>query len=160
MKNILLPTNLSVASLYPIHEICKRANGELCNIYLVHTLQTPTGIIELLNVRDREPYKKLPANFTEAIEMLKKKYAGVINKLSFDFLYYNSRHYLINYIHARDIQSVYILADYNYQGGTKKSVDCVKVLHKCGVPVTAVNKAAREEVGTYTTILYKEKMSA
>jgi len=155
MKNILLPTNLTITSLYPIHEICKNAGGEQCNIYLIHTLDTPTGIMDLLFLKDRKPYKMLSPSFLEALEMLRKKYAAVVKILSFEFLYSNSRAYLRNYMQGRNIQSIYMLEDYDYRGGLEQSVNCIPVLHKCKVPVIYIERVFNSEVGTLTPLLYK-----
>lgn len=159
MKNILLPTDLSIASLYPIHEICKNAGKEQCNIYLVHTLNTPTGI-DLIFLKERKAYKEIPAAFGEALEMLRKKYVTVINILSFEFLYLHSKAYMCNYMEGRNIEAVYMLEDHDYRGALKQSVNAIPTLHKCHVPVIQVRKTNRAEVGTYTTLLYKEKMPA
>ncbi len=159
-KNILLPTDLTITSLYPVHEICKNAGGETRNIYLVHTLDTPTGIMDLLFLQERKPYKMLSPSFLEALEMLRRKYASTIQLLSFEFLYGHSRAYLRHYMEGRNIGSVYMLKGYEYKSTLDQSVDCISTLQKCKLPVVHVERAARPEVGTLTTLLYKEKMLA
>jgi len=159
MKNILLPTDLTIASLYPIHEICKNAGKEQCNIYLIHTLDTPTGI-DLMFLKERKPYKELSPSFQEALEMLRQKYATVINLLSFEFLYLHSRSYITNYLQGRKIEAIYMLEDHDYHGGLKQSVNAIPTLRKCNIPVIHIRKTNRVEVGTYTTLFYKEKMPA
>ena len=152
-RSILLPTDLSISSLYPIHEICKNANGQHCNIYVVHALNTPTGIMDLLFLKERKPYKMLSSSFLEGLEMLRKKYASAIHLLSFEFLYSNSRSYLRSYMDARGIGSIYILKDYQYFPGLEQSVNCIPALHKCRKPITYVERAFHPEVGTLTTLL-------
>jgi len=158
--SILLPTDLSISSLYPIHEICKNAGGGRCNIYVVHALNTPAGIVDLLFLKERKPYKMLSSSFLEGLEMLRKKYASTIHLLSFEFLYSSSRAYLRSYMDARSIQSIYMLKNYQYLPGLGQSVDCIPALLKCRKPVTYVERAFHSEVGTLTTLLYKEKMLA
>lgn len=160
MKNILLPTDLTISSLYPIHAICKNAGGEQCKIYLIHTLHAPTSIVDLLFLQERKPYKLLSPSFLEAIELLRKKYSSVIHLLSFEFLYSNSRAYLRHYMQRRDIQSIYMLENYDYKPGLKQSVTCISTLHKCKVPIVYIEKAYTGEIGTLTTLLYREKMPA
>ena len=159
-RSILLPTDLSISSLYPIHEICKNADGQRCNIYVVHTLNTPAGIMDLLFLKERKPYKMLSSAFLEGLEMLRKKYASTINLLSFEFLYSNSRAYLRSYMDARGIGSIYMLKNYQYLPGLEQSVDCIRALHKCRKPIVYVERTFHAEVGTLTTLLYKEKMLA
>jgi len=96
----------------------------------------------------------------EALELLRKKYSGVINILSFEFLWGNSRPYLDLYIKSRDIQYVYLLKDHVYDGGLPQSVNCVPALQKCQVPLIYITKTNPVEFGTLTTLLYKEKMPA
>jgi len=152
-RSILLPTDLSISSLYPIHEICKNADGQRCNIYVVHALNTPTGIIDLLFLKERKPYKMLSASFLEGLEMLRKKYASTIHLLSFEFLYNSSRAYLRSYMDARGIRSIYMLRNYQYLSGLAQSVDCIAALQRCKKPVTYVERASPAEVGTLTTLL-------
>lgn len=159
MKNILLPTDLSVASLYPIHEICKSTGNGQCNIYLIHTLETPTGL-DLIFLKEKKLYKEISPAFREAIEMLREKYAAVINRLSFEFVFLHSKAYLRNYMEGRNIDAIYMLEEHDYNSGLKQSANVIPTLHKCNVPVIQVRKTNRAEVGTYTTLFYKEKMPA
>jgi len=152
-RSVLLPTDLSISSLYPIHEICKNADGQRCNIYVVHTLNTPAGIMDLLFLKERKPYKMLSSSFLEGLEMLRKKYASTIHLLSFEFLYSSSRAYLRSYMDARAIGSIYMLKDYQYLPGLKQSVDCIPPLLKCRRPITYVERSFHTEVGTLTTLL-------
>lgn len=157
MKNVLLPTDLTVQSLYPVHEICSKAGDEKCNIYIIHTLNMPDGIMDLLFLQERKPYKMLSPQFLEAIELLRRKYSAVINILSFEFLWSHSRAYLRHYMRGRDIGAIYLNKDHAYRHGLPQSVNCLPVLHKCRIPVVYVQKAEREEYGTFTTLLYREK---
>jgi len=157
MKNVLLPTDLSLASLYPIHAICKKAEGEKVNIYVIHTLDMPTGIMDLLFLQERKPYKMLPAGFLEAVEMMRKKYSSVINLLSFEFLWSNSRSVLRSYCQARDIQAIYMLKDHAYKGHLPQSVNSIPVLHKCKIPVVYASRVNKDEYGTLTALLYREE---
>ena len=160
MKNILLPTDLTLASLYPVHEMCQRAAGHQCNIRIIHTLTTPTGIADLLFLQQRKPYDKVSPHFMEALELLRKKYASVINILSFEFLWGSSLPYLNFYMDSRDIHYVYLLKDHTYEKGLPQSIDCLPALRKGKVPLIYVDKASPREFGTLTTLLYKEKMPA
>ncbi|MHA4810135.1 hypothetical protein ACX0G9_18625 [Flavitalea flava] len=159
MKSVLLPTDLTLQSLYPIHEICQQAVGQKCNIYIIHTLYMPSGIMDLLFLQDKKPYDKLEPQFSEALEMLRKKYAPVINILSFEFVWGNSRGYLRNYMTARNIQAIYLLKDYDYKQKLQQSVKCIPALVNCKLPLVYVHKTNREEYGTLTTLLYREDKS-
>ncbi|MBS1603317.1 MAG: hypothetical protein JST42_11660 [Bacteroidetes bacterium] len=160
MKNILLPTDLTLASLYPIHEICGKHAGDPCNIYVVHALHMPTGIADLLFIQQRKPYDMVPEQFTEALEMLRRKYTPALQLLSFEFLWSNTRLYLRHYIASRSIGSIYLLEDHPYRHRLPQSTPLLPVLHKCNTPVIQVEKPPMPEHGTLTTLLYKTKMPA
>ncbi|HTI93871.1 MAG TPA: hypothetical protein VL727_24930 [Puia sp.] len=160
MQNILLPTDLSLTSLYPVHEICKNATGHPCNIHIIHTLNMPTGIGDLLFLQQRKPFNKVPPQFTEGLDLLRKKYPAAINRLSFDFLWSNSRIYLNNYMESRSIQLIYMLSDYDYGQALPQSASCIKTLPKTRVPVIHIERDYPGEFGTLTTLLYKEKIHA
>ncbi len=158
MQNSLLPTDLSLTSLYPIHEICKNAAGHPVNIHLIHTLNMPTGIGDLLF--QRKPFDKVPADFMEALDLLRKKYQSAINILSFDFLWSNSHIYLRHYMESRSIRLIYILSDYGYEKALPQSAGCIAPLQKTRIPVITVDRVYPGEFGTLTTLLYKEKVHA
>lgn len=156
MKNVIIPTDLTLESLYPIHEICKNAGTGECNIYIIHTVAMPTGIMDLLFMQENKLYSLIQPQFTEALEMLRKKYSSVINTLAFEFVWSNSKGFLKNYMHARDVQSVYLLKKYDYNGGLPQSVRCISTLQACRVPVVFVQKTHKPEHGLLTTLLYRE----
>jgi len=160
MANVLLPTDLSISSLYPIHEICRQAGNEPCNIHVIHTLSMPTGIMDLLFLQEKRPYKMLPASFLEAMDLLRTKYSAVIGKLSFEFLWGHSRGFLRNYMEARSIETIYMLKEREYKPALPESVDCRTTLHQCQLPVVYVQKKEKEEYGTLTTLLYRERKTS
>lgn len=160
MKNILLPTDLTISSLYPIHEICRSNEAEKYIIRLIHTLDMPTGIADLLFLQQRKPYDKVPLKFSEALEMLRKKYAGVLHSLNFEFLFGISRTYLDFYMESRKIDAIHLLKDHPYENTLPQSVSCISTLLKSKIPVVYTKKNMHAEFGTLTTLLYKEKMPA
>ncbi|MBS1659490.1 MAG: hypothetical protein JST68_00420 [Bacteroidetes bacterium] len=160
MKNILMPTDLTLTSLYPIHEICRNHANTPCNIYLLHSLHMPTGIADLLFHQQRKPYNQLTPAFTEGIEMLRKKYASNLRLLSFEFCWSNTRSYLQHYMESREINSIYMLEDHPYKERLPQSTPLLPALHKCKVPITYVEKPTSIEFGTLTTLLYKERVPA
>ena len=160
MQNILLPTDLTIASLYPVHEICRRAkaaNQGRINVYIIHTLEMPVGVMDLLFPSDRKPYNKLSPGFREGLEMLREKYADVLNKLCFEFVLGHYVPLLRNYCQHRNIESIYILEDYKYEGGIEQTVNCVPVLEKCRIPLEYVAKGSVGQHRVLTTLLYTNK---
>jgi hypothetical protein len=157
MKNVLIPTDLSVASLYPIHEICQRAGNEKINIYVIHTLEMPSGIVDLLFSSEKKPYKLISPKFLEALEMLREKYTSTIALLSFEFIYGNSTPLLRNYMHHRNVESIWMLNDFPYSGGLPQSASCISTLTRCKLPLEYVPQGSVGEHRILTTLLYNTK---
>jgi len=158
MRNILLPTDLSLPSLYPIHEIGRTSAGHKCHVYVIHTLAMPSGIGDLLFLK--KPYPGIPASFTGALDILRQRYKGVIEAIHFDFVYSNSRNYLQQYMDAREIHSVYMLKDHEYDLPLLQSTDCRAALVHCDVPIVRTVAGDDMAFGTLTTLLYNEKKHA
>lgn len=137
MKTILLPTDLSIQSLYPVHDIVKEANGESLEIIVVHFLSLSTSISDLLTTRD--PYSEIPGHFTEAYQSLRNKYQDVIGKLTFKFVYCNTTRYLNNFIEGNNVSTVYLLENYTYGTPLKNSVALKNYFAKCKVKVIHIS---------------------
>ena len=123
MKNILLPTDLTVQSLWPVHTIVKDAATEKVNICLVHMLSMPTSVYDLFFLKESKPYQQVPTHFTEAYQMLGNRYADAIGKINFRFVYCNSSRLLCNYVEGNGIDAAYLLDNYKYEKPLPQSVN-------------------------------------
>jgi hypothetical protein len=135
MKKILLPTDLTVQSLSPIHDIIKDAKDEKVAVQVVHMLHLPTSITDLLFLKENKPYDSVPENFAEAFQMLRNKYKGSLESITLKFVYCNTSRYLNNFIEANNIDAVYMLGDYKYRQPLKESVKFSTYISKCNVPL-------------------------
>jgi hypothetical protein len=134
MKNVLLPTDLTVQSLRPVHNIVKDARGEKITIHVVHFISMPTSITDLMFIKQSKPYDAVPRKFNEAFQLLRNKYQGDV-KILFDFIFCNTSSYLNNFIEGRNIEAVYMLKDYNYVLPLKQSESFISCFSKCQVPL-------------------------
>lgn len=135
MKNVLLPTDLTVQSLRPVHDIVKDAKGRQITIRIVHLISLPTSITDLLFIDQNKPYREIPENFKEALQLLSNKYQGFVEKIVFDFVYCQSARYFNNFIEGNKIDAVYMLSDYNYQQTLRQSEKIIPYLDKCRLQV-------------------------
>lgn len=135
MKNVLIPTDLTVQSLWPIHKLVNDANGETLNIYLVHVLYMPTDFHELIGIRKANPRELASANFLEAYEILRNKNKSVINMLHLDFIYGSNKRILANYMEGKAIDEIYQLTNFNYNFDLLQSVDFIPYLKQGQIPV-------------------------
>lgn len=135
MKNVILPTDLTVQSLRPVHDIVHDAEGQEITIHVVHFIDMPTSISDLLFINQSKPYHAIPPRFNEAFQLLRNKYQGIVKNICFEFIFCNTSRYLHNFLEAKNIEAVYILKDYKYVQLLKQSVDFIPLLNKCKVPL-------------------------
>jgi hypothetical protein len=138
MKNVILPTDLSVQSLWPIHQIVKEAKGQKLCIQIVHMIELPTSITDLIFSSRNKPYHAVPATFKEAYQMLSQKYKSSIEKIYFELVYCSTSRYLKNYLEGQKIDEVYMLRNYNYLQPLPQSVKFTSFFDKCEIPVFRV----------------------
>ncbi|TDH27009.1 hypothetical protein EXU57_09410 [Segetibacter sp. 3557_3] len=135
MKNVLLPTDLSIQSLWPIHQIVKDAKQEQVKIHLVHLVRLPTSINDLLFLNEDKYYAQVSESFSEALQVFRNKYRGTINLIGLRFIYCNTSAYLRNFIEGNHVEAVYKLVNYDYRRPFAESVDFATCLTKSKVPV-------------------------
>lgn len=156
MKNILVPTDLSLQSLNIIHEIINNEKEKL-NIHLIHMVQHPNEITELLYKRKSHLYEHVPNSFTEALQVLRNKYLSQINNIMLSF-YYGNRVAVVNIIiESNKIDAVYLLSDHQYMLPLKSSVSMVPLIKRCRLPVEMVHSKAsvfsQSQPGSFSSLL-------
>ncbi len=139
MKNVLLPTDLSVQSLWPINEIIRsNGNDEPLTIHVIHMIEIPNSIHDLMFLGRNKNNIALPASFNDALCVLKNKYGRSAVSIKFDIVYGNSYKIMRNYIQGREITQVYLLDKYSYRFQSAKSVNFTPFLKKIKTPVAYI----------------------
>ena len=138
MKRILVPTDFSVQSLQLVHEIVKRNPQQKVSIHLVHLVQIPADITELPFVKKSRLHDQVPYKFSQAVEMLKNKYASRIAWMGLEFYYGSTATVINNIIENRKIEEVFVFADHTYGLPLKGSVNMTGLLSRCKVPVCSI----------------------
>lgn len=139
MKNVMLPTDFTVQSLWPVHNIVKEAGGEKICIQVVHVLGMPVDVTDLLMIKSSKPYHEIPMHFREAFELLCHKYKGVIEKMVVRFIYGNTSRVLNNHIASCKIDEVYLIDNHDYGLPFKNSISFAALMKGCcNVPVRRV----------------------
>jgi len=140
MKNILLPSDLSVQSLWPIKKIAENHNSpELLTIHVVHLLEMPTSIADLLLLsRSKRTDNSLPHFFRDALQILQSKFNPEQIKIKFEFVYGSTHRALSNLMDVRRIEQVLILDGYKYQFADKDSVNFIGFFKKIKTPVVYI----------------------
>lgn len=135
MKNILLLSDLSLASLWPVHAVVKEQAAQPVTIHVVHMLDMPTSISDLLFHKSNKPHALVSAEFTEALQLLKNKYSRQVEAIHFRFLYGNNHRILNNFIAANGIACTYVTASYSGKKLSNTSEGFRPLLKHCAVPV-------------------------
>ncbi len=151
MRNILLPTDLTVQSLQPVHDIVKNIKSKLLTIHVVHLISLPTSISDLLFIKQNKPYNAVPKKFTEAFQLLRNKYSSSVENIVFDFVYCSSSRYFNNFIEGNNIDSVYMLSDHNYRQPLEQSENISYYLKRCKAPLHKVSLNERD-VATFQNL--------
>ncbi len=162
MKNILLPTDLSVQSLWPIKKIADSYKGlPALTIHVIHMVEMPTSISDLLLLGRTKRSRPLPTSFKDALQILQSRYKHQVVKIKFDFVYGNSSQVLCNYMEAARIEKALILEGYKYQFSTVDAVNCVGFFKKAKVAVEYVSfKPALNSEFQVLSILLNDDKSA
>lgn len=139
MKKILLPTDLTVQSLWTAMQMIQqpRHNGSL-TIYIVHMIEMPTSINDLLSLGRNRKYPTMSSSFVDALQILRNKAADYDIKVQFEYVYGNNSRVLRNYMQGQGISEVLLLDGYNYSFSQHVSVDFIPFFKKAKMPVNNV----------------------
>lgn len=163
MKNILLPSDLSVQSLWPIKKIVDtHPDSEPLTVHVIHMLEMPTSLSDfLVSVRTRKN-TSIPYYFKDALQILQSKYNSGSVQIKFEFVYGSTSRVLRNYMEGADIHQAALLEGYKYQFNKTESVDFTGFFKKVNVPVTYIpfKPAANSEFQVLSILLNDEKNMA
>lgn len=135
MKNILVPTDLSIRSLNYLHHLAER-NDEMVSITLMHALRMPDSILDLWTfTKSGKHHTLINGDFREACEVMKNKYAKTIHEIKVEFFYGSTSPALRNFLRAHEIHEVAMPHTLAYQCPGKESYNPEKLLRKCRLPV-------------------------
>lgn len=142
MINILVPTDFTLHSLEIVNEIVKNQQ-EPVRIYLLHMVEMPSDISELIFLRKKHLSKYVPVEFTEAMHDLKTIHGSRISEIELK-LHYGSRAAVFNGIMDNlQIDEICILEDYTYKRPLEDSVDMMRMINRTEIPVYKIELRAR-----------------
>ncbi|GEP98413.1 hypothetical protein [Chitinophaga cymbidii] len=151
MKNILVPTDLSIRSLSYLHNLAENHN-DMLNITLMHALRLPDSILDFWVFSKSTRHHALVSNeFREACEVMKNKYATVINSLQVEFFYGTTAPALRNFLKAHEISEIALPEGFYYQLPCTESYNPQRLFSKCRLPVSPLKMTAPKQVITAST---------
>ena len=161
MKNILVPTDFSVQSLQLVHEIVRKHPQQQVSIHLVHMIHIPGDATDLLFTKKHHLYAQVPYKFSQAIEMLKNKYASRIAWMGLEFYYGSTASVLSDIIESRKIQEVFVFADHAYGTPLQGSVNMINLLSKCKATINRIQPKVKtgmpDEANLFSSLFMEEQ---
>lgn len=151
MTNILIPTDLSPASLQLVKRAIDVVNLRKVNIVLFHAFAFPDNAFELIRSGYSRPYvNMLNEEFRQACKQLKEQYPQAIAKIFFKAMDGDTAAVFRNYIDANEIDMIICPEDYAFKPVHKLSVDPRPLFKKSGIKVSLLLEP-QEEIQLVTT---------
>ncbi|GAB3926182.1 hypothetical protein [Mucilaginibacter myungsuensis] len=139
-KNILVPTDFSLASLTAINNLLHKHPDQKFNISMVHFMQVSDSITELLMLSRRaSEYQHITQEFEDQLGNLKRLKKDQLVNVSYEFFYGSTVAVFKNFLEAKDIESVVSVKDHTYNKLNRYSVDPELLIQKCKYPVIEVS---------------------
>jgi hypothetical protein len=136
MITILIPTDFSIKSLKLINCATQRFADRPLHIILVHAIEPDHSIGGLLMLNKRlDVHRLYSAEFLEACEVLRNKYASQIHKIRIEFYYGSTKAYLKNFLQARNIEAILLPSDYKFNTPSPASRDGIALWQSCALSV-------------------------
>jgi len=138
-KTVLIPTDFSVKSLNLVKSALNSNEEFSLEIILLHGMDLPDSISELLFFNKLETIRKLESvEFQEACQLLQNKYGSRIESLSADlFMGYNQNAFE-NYIEGNRVEEIYAFADHTFEPCHKRSFDIMPFIEKASINLMRV----------------------
>lgn len=146
MKQVLIPTDFSIRSLRVVHGVVERFGGEPLNIVLMHAIEMPSSIMELMMLSRRSShYDLLTTDYKDACEILRNKYASSIRSLKTEFLVGNSNGVFRNFLLYHNIDAIACAAKEEFRKAGENSFNPAELIKKSKYPVHYISLAPRKE---------------
>ncbi|RAJ01657.1 hypothetical protein LX64_03875 [Chitinophaga skermanii] len=134
MKNVMIPTDLSIRSLSYLHNFAEQME-EPCHVVLMHAQRLPESILEYWQfTRNSLKHAQLDKDFLDAIEIMRNRYANCIQSMRVEFFYGTSKPALRNFLYAHQIDAIAIPEQLHYHHASESSFDPCQLIKGCKVP--------------------------
>lgn len=151
MKNILVPTDLSIRSLSYLHNLAEK-NEKMISITLMHALRLPDSILDFwVFSRSTKHHALVSHEFREACEVMRNKYATVIHTIQVEFFYGTTAPALRNFLKAHEIHEIALPEGLPYQSPCQESYNPARLFSKCRLPLQGLKMTAPKQVITTAT---------
>lgn len=146
MKHVLIPTDFSIRSLRVIHSVVEKFGHEPLTIVMMHALKMPTSIVDLMMLSRRSAHADLiTADYKDACEIMRNKYASTIKDLKTEFLFGNTSGVFRNFLQYQNIDVIAYAPKEEFRLAGKDSYDPGKLILKSKYPVYQAPLKERKE---------------
>jgi len=163
MKHVLIPTDFTIGSLQTVHAAIVHFPEDEIKISLLHLLEMPNGIGDLLmRAVRREPTHLITSDFQKACEIIRNKYGHKIQQMDVLFRYGSTRNYVQNLLEGLDVDAIVLDPEAKLGSPHSSSVDMYPLLKKSGVRIIEMApalKAKSMEHVSFGALLLKENRS-
>lgn len=139
-RTLLIPTDFSVGSLVLAQRALEKSDSEApVNVLLVHGYSLSNGITDLLFLSSSRILESLNTSaFSEAIEILKNKYASKIDTFKTDLFFGGTQAAFNNYVEAKRVEKAYVADGYRVQSPSRSSFDVTPYILKSKIDTTSI----------------------
>lgn len=144
MKHVLIPTDFTIGSLQAVHAAVAAFPEEQIRISLLHLLEMPNGIGDLLmRAVRKEPTHLATSDFQKACEIILNKYGQRIHKMEAVFRYGSTRAYVQNMLEGLKIDTIVLDPEYKLSLPHSGSIKMVPLLKKSGYPIVEMAPSSK-----------------
>ncbi|WP_276481747.1 universal stress protein [Paraflavitalea pollutisoli] len=145
MRNVLIPTDFSVASIELVDKTAQTLEGESLNIILFHAFEIPFFVSDVFDLRGKLPYAELVTEpFRNACKRAKLQYPKTIRSIVIRHQYGSTAAVFRNFVDANDIDLIVCPDFFVFQSVHTGSVNPVAMFQKGGVPMMKEFKLKRK----------------
>jgi hypothetical protein len=153
MVHIILPTDFSIGSLQPVHEVMQYHRHDVVRITMLHLVDIPTGIGDLLfRLRRMDERFPIPQHFLDACEILANRYDSRLTGIAPVIRYGSTAGFLENLLSGLKSDVVYYQADYKEQSPFEDSIPLVPLLKRCHANIVQLEPAAMRSREQFATV--------
>jgi hypothetical protein len=133
-KTIALATDFSIESLTLLRQALKKEESVKLNVLLIHGYRSSDSIMDLLFPEPEKEVKKLMSDsFCKALQIIRNSHESRIASLNIELVGSLTTAALRNWLEGKQVEEVFVPADYKMKPASDRSFDLVPMLKQTGV---------------------------
>lgn len=146
MRNVLIPTDYSLASLELVEKTVQSLQHQQLNIILFHAFEIPFHASDIVGNNGKLPYRDIVTDtFRNGCKRLKEQYPKAIQSILLRHLYGNTSAVFHNFCDANEIDLIVFPEHYVFNPVHPQSVNPAPLFRKAGVAVLRTFTPAKKQ---------------